>query len=179
MPHTSSPKSYPAPIDDLYMHRNSHWDFSTHPKSPPSTSPPQTLSPATFTETPRPMAALDAPITLVDFTRKINHHLLRSCAALAKHRPDEALKEADFTLYLAEARKIYHLQSKSQYYRGLCLMGLEQWQEASQAFTKAASVRWWAARVALLKAEAERRIEAEEKRGSPIRHGHGEIVRYL
>jgi hypothetical protein len=97
-------------------------------------------------------------MTVADANRTINYHLLRSCALLAQNQPEEGLKEADFTLYIAEVRDIYHLQSKSQFYRGLCLMELERWGEASAAFTKAANVRWWASRVAELKIEAERRI---------------------
>lgn len=111
------------------------------------------------------MAVSETPITLTDAIRKMNHHLLRSCALLAHDEPDEALEEADFALYLAEARKVYHLQSKSQLYRGLCLMQLERWEEASAAFTRAANVRGWAERIAELKVEAERKIiEAENKR---------------
>ena len=111
------------------------------------------------------MAASEAPITIDDATRKINHHLLRSCALLANNEPHEALEEANYALYLAEARKIYHLQSKSQLYRGLCLMELEGWKEASAAFTRAANMREWSGRVAELKIEAENKIsESEERR---------------
>ena len=111
------------------------------------------------------MTASDMPITITDAIRKMNHHLLRSCALLADDKPDEALEEADFALYLAEARKIYHLQSKSQLYRGLCLMELERWEEASAAFTRAANVRGWAVRIAELKIEAEQKIIEVERRG--------------
>lgn len=44
-------------------------------------------------------------------------------------------------------------------------MDLERYEEANDAFTRAASVRWWAWRVAERKTEAELRIaQAEEKR---------------
>lgn len=127
---------------------------------------------AILLQRPKPMAASEPPITILDATRKINHHLLRSCALLANNEPDQALEEATYALYLAEARKIYHLQSKSQLYRGLCLMELERWEEASAAFTRAANMREWSGRVAELKIEAERKIaeveEGRERKGMQI-----------
>ena len=118
-----------------------------------------------FFNKPPPKAASEPPITIVDATRKVNHHILRACALLAHDELDEALAEADFALYVAQARKIYHMQSKSQLYRGLCLMELQRWEEASAAFTRAANVRGWAVRIAELKIEAERKVnQAEEWR---------------
>lgn len=126
--------------------------------------PPDTFSPelAIFNK-PRPKAASETPVTLDDAIRKMNHHLLRSCALLAHRNLEGALAEADFALYLAEARKVYHLQSKSQLYRGLVLMELERWEEASVAFTRAANVRGWGTRVAELKTEAEKKLNDVEE----------------
>lgn len=118
------------------------------------------------------MAASETPFTVKEAGQKINHHLLQSCALRAQDKPEEALEQADYCLYLAEVRKLYHLQSKSQFYRGLCLMDLERYEEANDAFTRAASVRWWAWRVAELKAEAERKIaQTEERRVLAEREG--------
>jgi hypothetical protein len=109
------------------------------------------------------------PITTKEAAQNINAHLLRVCALLANDEPGEALKEADFTLYLAEVREMHHLESKSQFYRGLCLMELERWDEASKAFTRGASVRWWGWRVEGLKREAEWR--SVEERSGRFRRG--------
>ena len=129
------------------------------PTARPFSAPSDANSPdLTFFNKPPPKAASETPITIVDAIRKVNHHILRACALLAHDEFDEALAEADFALYIAEARKIYHLQSKSQLYRGLCLMKLQRWEEASAAFTRAANVRGWAERVAELKIEAESKV---------------------
>ena len=125
------------------------------------------------------MAASESPITVAELSRKINHHLLQSCALLAGNEPVEAMEEANFSLYLAEVRKVHYLQSKSQYYRGLCLMKLELWEEASAAFTKAASIRWWAYRVAELKAESERMIIEARKRPGRSMTGNRDVLKYL
>jgi tetratricopeptide (TPR) repeat protein len=148
----------------MFMDQSHQRDFHLTPRR--ASAPSKTYSPGlAYINKPPPKAASDLPITIEDTIRKVNHHILRSCALLAHDEVDEALKEADFALYLAQARKIYHLQSKSQFYRGLCLMELKRWEEASTAFTRAANVRGWAGRIAELKIEAERKFrDAEERR---------------
>lgn len=100
----------------------------------------------------------DSSASTADTTGRVNYHLMRSYALLTCDQSDEGLEEADSAFLIAEARKIYYLQSKSQLYRGLCLMKLERWRDASAAFTRAANVRGWAQRVAELKMEAERKL---------------------
>jgi len=56
--------------------------------------------------------------------------------------------------------------SKSQLYRGLCLMKLERWAEATSAFARAANVRGWAVRVKDLKSECERHFSADGEIGA-------------
>ena len=146
------------------MQQDHEWYLLSTTRSP--SPPPDNFNPelAIFNK-PRPKAASETPVTLNDAIRKMNHHLLRSCALLAHRNLEGALAEADFALYLAEARKVYHLQSKSQLYRGLVLMELERWDEASVAFTRAANVRGWGTRVAELKSEAEKKLhDVEEAR---------------
>jgi tetratricopeptide (TPR) repeat protein len=158
-----------SPIHTVITYQSYQWSFQLIPGSTSHITTIKAAKP-TFLHRPRPMAASEPPITLSNAIRKMNHHLLRSCALLAHEEPDEALEEADYALYLAEARAVYHLQSKSQLYRGLCLMELERWEEASAAFTRAANVRGWGARIAELKIEAERKIAEACERGE---HGKG------
>ena len=100
----------------------------------------------------------DSSASTADTTGRVNYHLMRSYALLTCDQSDEGLEEADSAFLIAEARKIYYLQSKSQLYRGLCLMKLERWRDVSAAFTRAANVRGWAQRVAELKMKAERKL---------------------
>ncbi len=58
--------------------------------------------------------------------------------------------------------------SKSQLYRGLCLMKLERWAEASSAFARALNVRGWAVRVQELKSECERHVSANGEIGASL-----------
>lgn len=149
---------------EMYVHQDSQEDFLST-ALPPSPRPEIHSPELPFFNKPPPRAASETPITLDDAIRKMNHHLLRSCALLAQKDLDKALSEADYALYLAEARKVFHLQCKSQLYRGLCLMQLMRWEEASAAFTRAANVRGWGTRVAELKIEAERMMnDAEQAR---------------
>jgi len=53
--------------------------------------------------------------------------------------------------------------SKSQFYRGLALMELRRYKEASDAFTKAASVRDWSGKVWSCKNVAERMAGIKRK----------------
>ena len=93
--------------------------------------------------------------------RTINLHLLRSYALLANGSSVRALRAADEALSIATTQLIYHMMCKSQFYRGLCLMELQRWKEASDAFTRAANVRAWADNLAGLKTTAERRLVEE------------------
>ena len=163
-PQISASGSSTPPTDIMIMHQNHHRNFS------PDTS---SMTPIVSLQRSRfapsigssiPMAASGTPVTVKEAGQKINHHLLQSCALRAQDEPENALEEANFGFYLAEERKLYHLQSKSQFYRGLCLMDLERYKEADEAFTRAASVRWWAWRVAELKTQAEHKIAQAEKR---------------
>ena len=176
---TSSSESYSSPTNPISALENQRWTYSPNPAPTPHIFSTRKSFSVASISTPR-LAASEAPMTIADANRTINYHLLRSCALLAQNQPEEGLKEADFTLYMAEVREIYHLQSKSQFYRGLCLMELERWGEASTAFTKAANVRWWASRVAELKIEAERRIiEAQDGRVSSTKKRRRDISKYF
>ena len=57
-------------------------------------------------------------------------------------------------------------------------MELERWEEASAAFTRAASIRWWAYNVAVLKSEAERMmvVTKEGRESSTRRKGKGVLT---
>jgi hypothetical protein len=93
--------------------------------------------------------------------KTVNFDLLRCCTLLqVKH--SDCLKFADNALAVAERAGIHHLVSKSQFYRGLSLMERKRYKEASDAFTRAASVRDWEGKVCKWKIAAERmfRIEA-------------------
>ena len=100
-----------------------------------------------------------------DFRRRINGYLLRSCALLAAGDARQGLQSADTALRLADeisANDIFsHAQSKSHLYRGLCLMDLRRWEEASAAFTRAASITDWRGRVAELMIEARKNLAIE------------------
>lgn len=161
---TYSSKSTQSANETISTHQDYRWDFRSEPNAREFVTAARPLNLVQLANRPRPTAASEMPVTLTDAIRKMNCHLLRSCALLAENASDDALQEADFALYLAEARKVYHLQSKSQLYRGLCLMELERWEEASTSFTRAASVRVWGTRAAELKMEAESRILEVERR---------------
>jgi hypothetical protein len=98
----------------------------------------------------------------------INRDLIRCCADLAMHRP-ACLGLADNALAMSEEAGIYHLVSRSQLYRGLCLMELKRWKEASCAFTRAASVRDWQGKVWELKNMAESNLLQESRRKGKAR----------
>jgi hypothetical protein len=70
---------------------------------------------------------------------------------------------------MSEEAGIYHLVSRSQLYRGLCLMELKRWKEASCAFTRAASVRDWQGKVWELKNMAESNLLQESRRKGKAR----------
>lgn len=100
---------------------------------------------------------LAKPVT-ISCARTINLHLLKSCALLACELPDRALEVADRALTMAEEKKIYYMVCKTQLYRGLALMEMGRWRDASFAFTRAANVRGWAMRVPNLKRETDMKL---------------------
>jgi hypothetical protein len=92
--------------------------------------------------------------------KTVNFDLLRCCTLLqVKH--SDCLKFADNALALAEHAGIHHLISKSQFYRGLSLIEWKRYKEASDAFTRAASVRDWEGKVCKWKIAAERMFRVE------------------
>jgi len=99
---------------------------------------------------------------LLGTTKQINLELVR-CSALLPLAYPECLVHADNALAIAENAGLYHLISKSQFYRGLAFMELKQYKEASDAFTKAASVRDWSGKVWSCKNAAERMVGIEKK----------------
>ncbi|KAE9378332.1 hypothetical protein N431DRAFT_554562 [Stipitochalara longipes BDJ] len=99
---------------------------------------------------------------LLGITKQINLQLLRCCALLPLAHP-ECLVRADNALAIAEDAELYHLVSKSQFYRGLSLMELKRYKEASEAFTKAASVRDWSGKAWFAKNAAEGMVHVEKK----------------
>lgn len=148
-----------ANVGPLIFERDpSEEDRKHQPKVGASQIPPQTLS---------YRATID-PSTILN-SRKVNFHLVRSCALLAFDDPVSALLAADKALREAEHVQIYYLTCKSHLYRGLSLMQLGRWREASFAFSQAASVKGWALRVSILKSEAERRAAEEEGGGERLR----------
>jgi hypothetical protein len=118
---------------------------------------------ATSTKTPGfRKSLLKKRIPMGDFSQRINGYLLRSCALLAAGDPRQGLQSADTALRLAGEitlnERYSYMQSKSQLYRGLCLMELKRWGEASAAFTRAASIADWKGRVAELMIEAQKNL---------------------
>jgi hypothetical protein len=128
---------------------------------------------------PPPSTFRDAPLKINSFTKmqKIRHRitvsesqpttaknvnldLLRCCALLQVKDPD-CLKLADNALMVAQHARIQYLISKSQFYRGQCLFELKRYKEASDAFTRAASVRDWKGNVWKCKNAAERMLHTE------------------
>jgi hypothetical protein len=95
--------------------------------------------------------------------QRINRELIRCCANLAMDNP-VSLDFADNALAMAEEAGIYYLVSKSQLYRGMCLMESKRWKEASFAFTGAASVRDWEGKAWELKNMAESNLLQESRR---------------
>jgi hypothetical protein len=99
---------------------------------------------------------------LLGITKQVNRELLR-CSALLPLAHPECLERADNALAIAEEARACHLISKSQFHRGLALMELKRYKEASDAFTKAASVRDWSGKVWSWKNSAERMVHIEKK----------------
>ncbi|KAG9241314.1 hypothetical protein BJ878DRAFT_483057 [Calycina marina] len=87
---------------------------------------------------------------------QINRQLLRSVSLLAVDEPTKALQHAEDALFTAVIADVFYLQSKSHLYRGMCLMKLGRWIEASWAFTRAASVCYWGGKAGELKMECEK-----------------------
>ncbi len=77
----------------------------------------------------------------------INRDLLRCVCLLENSRLDclnlaeDALEFAEHALAMAEEAGYLDLATKAQFYRGQCLIILERFKEASDAFTKAATIR--------------------------------------
>lgn len=130
------------------------------PPANPSASP--QISPPHSVPTPEPTPA-----------SVINLHLLRSAAMLAANRIARALGSAERALSIAREHSIYHLISKSHLYRGLCMMELSRWKDASNDFTRAANVRGWARRVTELKYTADMKLQ--EEREQRMRRGRHTI----
>ncbi|KAH8596274.1 hypothetical protein B0O99DRAFT_110710 [Bisporella sp. PMI_857] len=107
------------------------------------------------------MANAASPSTTI-----VVNNLLLHCIIDLEHNssPQKALFCAESALETAKRAHQYDLESKCQFWRGRCLMDLERWHEASLAFTRAASVKDWKGRVAVLKMECERQIERDSSR---------------
>lgn len=89
---------------------------------------------------------------------QINFHLLRCVAHLTCDSPEEGLEEATDALNVAISAKMYHMQSKAQFYRGLCFKRLKKWKRAQLCFVSAANVRGWAKDIPRLGKECDLRI---------------------
>lgn len=94
-------------------------------------------------------------------TTNVNLHLMRSCALRAAGYISRALNSAEQALSIATEHSLYHLICKCHLYRGLCMMQLSRWKEASNDFTRAANVRGWAGSVSELKLTAEKNLLEE------------------
>jgi hypothetical protein len=100
----------------------------------------------------------------------INRDLLRCVCLLENSRLDclnlaeDALEFAENALAMAEQAGYLDLATKAQFYRGQCLIVLERFKEASDAFTKAATIRDFRNEVAEWKniAETMGRIKARD-----------------
>jgi hypothetical protein len=101
--------------------------------------------------------------------KEINLDLIR-CYTLIQVDDPMYLDFADNALARSEEDGIYHSVTKSHLYRGLCLMKLKRWKEASSAFTRAASVRDWEGKAWELKNIAESNL-LQESRGGNARMG--------
>jgi tetratricopeptide (TPR) repeat protein len=101
----------------------------------------------------------------------INRDLLRCVCLLENSRLDcldlaeDALEFAENALAMAEEAGYLDLATKAQFYRGQCLILLERFKEASDAFTKAATIRDFKNEVAEWKniAETMGRTQARHK----------------
>jgi len=93
----------------------------------------------------------------------VNLRLIRCAALLANDEPGRGLQAAEDALQVAENDSLYNMVSKSHLYRGQCLLKLERWQEASEAFTLAANVKGWATRVGQLKSFADKKLEEDRR----------------
>jgi hypothetical protein len=80
-----------------------------------------------------------SPTVLQDH-RNTNLSLLRCVCLLENDMPD-CLRFANDALAIAEEAGLHDLATKCQMYRGHCLFALERWNEASDAFTRAATIR--------------------------------------
>ena len=129
-----------------------------NPSASPQISPPHSVP----TPEPTPESA-------------INLHLLRSAAMLAANRIARALGSAERALSIAREYSIYHLICKSHLYRGLCMMELSRWKDASNDFTRAANVRGWASRVTELKFAADMKLQEEREQRVRLRRGRHTI----
>ena len=141
---------------------------STNASRPPTTT--ITTNPNPTTKPPTPPSPQNLPAnttfglaspTTIELSQIINLHLIRSCALLQCDQAVRGLAEADFALEIAERNGVHYMVCKSQLYRGLCLMELGRWGEASWAFTRSANVRGFGVRLGELKREAERRMRME------------------
>lgn len=101
----------------------------------------------------------------------INRNLLRCVCLLENSRLDclnlaeDAIELAENALAMAEEAGYLGLATKAQFYRGQCLIVLERFKEASDAFTKAATIRDFKNEVAEWKnlAETKGRAKAMDK----------------
>lgn len=128
------------------------------PRRTEHSPPPPQIYPFIRTNRTQYRTRLSEPALTV--TKQINLSLMRCCAVLLNGHPD-CLLYADNALAMAEESGHHHLISKSQHYRGLSLMKLKRYKEASNAFTRAASIRDWAQRASGYKSTAERMVRAE------------------
>jgi hypothetical protein len=110
------------------------------------------------------------PDPLSRVIKSVNRDLLRCCTLLTMSNP-ECLKFAENALALSEEAGIYHSVAKCQLYRGLCLMKLERWKEASYAFTRAAGVKDWMRNAWEMKNLAESNLLQESRRRGKTRLG--------
>jgi hypothetical protein len=99
-------------------------------------------------------------------SEEINLYLLHCIAFLAMDEPTRALHSANAAGRAAKVAgtaglglAMYHLECKIHFYRGICLMRLRKWKEASWELTRAANIRPWAKQITGLKRECEQMME--------------------
>jgi hypothetical protein len=116
-----------------------------------------------------------SPTALQDH-KNINLSLMR-CACLLENDMSTCLKYADNALEIAEEAGLHDLATKCQKYRAYCLFALERWKEASDAFTRAATIRDFRNEIWVGKSLAEEmvRIEARARTKGKVTFTNDEV----